>query len=145
MNGRFASRTSRACSNVDIVDAKWASIGHSSSLINLQLAITHAAHPVVVSNVSWRNITFDNSNGAQRIAVTLPLGGARIERLLFDGIRAPRGNFSAVSLAGHSPADNIDGVLFRDVYLGGRLLTAQTAAADGMTTQFATNVRFERS
>ena len=59
--------------NIDIVDAKWTHIGAHSSAIDVQLKITHPANPVVVSNVSWTNVTFENSNGVQRIAVELPL------------------------------------------------------------------------
>ena len=63
-----------------------------------QLKITHPANPVVVSNVSWTNVTFENSNGVQRIAVELPLGGAQVDGLTFDNVVAPRGNFTRLVL-----------------------------------------------
>ena len=60
----------------------------------------------------------------------MPHGYAHVKGVRFENVVGQRGNFSSIELSGHSDEYGIDDVLFRDVYLGGRLLTAESAAAD---------------
>ena len=126
-------------SNIDLIDLY--PVSRPGDVINLYLTLVHRDKPVEVTNISFTNITFDK----QGIKVDMPHGYAHVKGVRFENIRGQRGNFSSIELSGHSDEYGIDDVLFRDVYLGGRLLTAESAAADGMKVAFARGVRYESS
>jgi len=122
--------------NIDIINnAHW----KGGIAISMDLELTHKDKPCDISNISFTNITFEE----QKVQVKAPHGYARVRNVTFTNIAGLRGKFDSFQLVGNSSTWNIDGVKFKNVTLAGRLLTNETAHADGMVMRNVNNVVFE--
>merc|ERR1711994_903041 len=99
---------------------------------------THISHPVAISNISYTNIWYEN----QEIFVKASDGFATIRNVYFNNITAEQGEFSSIAVVGNSSKYDIEGVLFKNVRVGGKLVT-HDALNHGMKVAYAKNITFE--
>lgn len=125
--------------NIDIINNKRPGGDmYHGAVIGFDLEITHISHPVSISNISYTNVRYEN----QALFVKATGGFATIRNVYFNNITAEQGDFSSLTVVGNSSKYDIEGVLFKNVRVGGKLVT-HDALNHGMKVAYAKNITFE--